>query len=63
MNTDLFNLMKRFEKDNHVIIYDGKLAREIVKKPKIKKMRKNNKVIVGWDRNKKCTILFKTPKF
>jgi len=55
--------MKRFEKDNHVIIYDGKLAREIVKKPKIKKMRKNNKVIVGWDRNKKCTILFKTPKF
>jgi len=54
--------MKRFEKDDHLIIKDGYLARQIVKKPKIKALRDKNQLFVGYDRNKKTTILFKKPK-
>jgi len=61
LDTELFNLMKRFEKDNHLIVTDGHLARQIVKKPQIKKLRKNNQLIVARDRAKKITLLFKKP--
>lgn len=62
MNNDIFKLNKRFEKDNFLIIKDGYLARQMVKKPKIRQMRKNNELIVARDRAKKITLFFKIPK-
>jgi len=61
LDTEIHNLMKRFDKDNHLIISDGYLARQIVKKPKIKKLRKNGQLIVARDRAKKLTLFFKKP--
>jgi len=61
LDNELFNLMKRFEKDNHLIVHDGHLARQLVKKPKIKKMRGNGSLIVARDRAKKLTLFFKKP--
>ena len=61
MDTELFNLMKRFEKDSHLIISDGHLARQMVKKPKIKKLRQSGELIVARDRSKKITLFFKKP--
>ena len=63
MDTEIFKLMKRFEKDNHLIVRDGYLAREIVKKPKIRALRDKDQLIIGYDRSKKVTILFKKPFF
>lgn len=62
LDNELFKLNKRFEKDNFIIIKDGCLARQLVKKPKIKQMRKNNELLVARDRAKKVTLLFKIPK-
>ena len=53
--------MKRFEKDNHLIISDGFVAKQLVKKPKIKKMRQTGELIVARDRAKKLTLFFKKP--
>jgi len=61
LDSELFKLMKRFEKDDHLIVKDGYLARQIVKKPKIKALRDKDLLIVGYDRSKKLTILFKKP--
>jgi len=62
LDSELFKLMKRFEKDNHLIVKDGYLARQIVKKPKIKALRDKNQLLIGYDRSKKTTLLFKIPK-
>lgn len=61
MDTEINNLMKRFKKDNYLIIKDGHLTREMVKKPEIKTMRKNNELIISRDRAKKITLFFKKP--
>ena len=55
--------MKRFEKDSYLIVRDGSLARQIVKKPIIKQMRKNDELIVGHDRAKGITLIWKKPRF
>ena len=62
MDKELFKILKRFEKDNFVIVNDGALAREMVKRQRIKKLRYKDELIIGRDRNKKCTIFFKKPK-
>ena len=63
LNTDIFNLKKRLDKDNYVIVKDGSLARNFGKKPEIRQLRKNNELFIGYDRGKKVTIIFKKPKF
>ena len=62
MNKELQNLIKRFRKDNHLIIKDGYLARQLVKKPEIKTMRKNGDLFIGHDRAKQVTVFLKKPK-
>lgn len=54
--------MNRFKKDNYLIVQDGLLAKKFVLKPQIKQLRKNNNLFIGYDRNKKVTIIFKKPK-
>lgn len=62
-NSEIHNLLKRLKKDNYLVIKDGKLAQNIVKKPKIKELRDKDQLIIGYDRSKKVTLLFKKPKF
>lgn len=62
MDTKLFKHIQRLKKDDFVIITDGKVAREIVKKPNIKKLRQNGKILVAYDRAKQTTLIFKIPK-
>jgi len=62
VDTDIKKIMDRFKKDNYVIINDGYLTKQIVKKPFVKQMRKNNELIIARDRAKKQTLLFKIPK-
>lgn len=61
MDKEIFNLMKRFDKDNHLIVSDGYLARQLVKKPKIRKLRNSGELIVARDRARKITLFFKKP--
>jgi len=53
--------MKRFDKDDHLILSDGYLARQLVKKPKIKKLRQSGQLIIARDRAKRLTLFFKKP--
>jgi len=62
VDNDIFRLIKRFEKDNHLILKDGYLARQMVKKPKIRALRDKDELIIARDRAKKLTIFFKKPK-
>ena len=61
MDKEIHNLMKRFDKDDHLILSDGYLARQLVKKPKIKKLRQSGQLIIARDRAKKLTLFFKKP--
>lgn len=62
LNTEIHKIMKRFEKDRFAIIKDGNLARQIANKPNIRKLRDTDQLIIGYDRSKKQTILFKKPR-
>ena len=62
MNTEIHKIMKRFEKDRFAIITDGSLAKQIANKPKIRKLRDMDRLIIGYDRSKKQTILFEKPR-
>ena len=62
MNTEIHKIMKRFEQDRFVIISDGRLVKQIVNKPRIRKLRDKDRLIVGHDRKKGQTILFEKPR-
>jgi len=57
------NFLKRIDKDGGAIIHDGKLVRELVKKPQIKELRDKDLLYIGPDRKKKATIFYKKPIF
>jgi len=61
LDKEIHNLMKRFYRDDHLILSDGYLARQLVKKPKIKKLRQSGQLIIARDRAKKLTLFFKKP--
>jgi len=61
LDKEIHNLMKRFDKDDHLILSDGYLARQLVKKPKIKKLRQSGQLIIARDRAKRLTLFFKKP--
>lgn len=63
MDKQLVNVMKQIDKNGFAIVRDGKLARELSKKPMIKRMRDDDTLIIGNDRRKNMTIFFKKPVF